>query len=111
MRHVGRSLLAATAGLLLAAGLAASPAEAAARPTSDASHVHGTGTPMPDMDHEVSPMPGMDHGTDTPMPGMEHNGGADPRPRALVLAGFGGLNGAALITAFVLRRRTRARHR
>lgn len=94
------SLLAATAGLLLAAGLAASPAEAAARPTSNPSHVHGAGTPMPGMDHEVSPMPGMDH-----------TGGAEPRPRALVLAGFGGLNGAALITAFVFRRRTRPRHR
>jgi len=111
MRRVVPSLVAATVGLLLAAGLAASPAEAAARPTSDPSHVHGTETSLPGMDHEVSPMPGMDHGTETPMPGMEHNGGSEPRPRALVLAGFGGLNGAALITAFVLRRRTKAPHR
>ena len=162
MRRVVRSFLAATAGLLLAAGLAASPAEAAARPTSDPSHVHstqtsmpgmdhkvspmpgmdhGTGTPvpgmdhevspmpgmdhevspmpgmdheispMPGMDHEVSPMPGMDHGTETPMPGMGHDSGSESRPRALLLGGFGGLNGVVLITAFMLRRRTKARHR
>jgi uncharacterized protein involved in copper resistance len=131
MRRLVRALLAATAGLLLAAGFAASPAEATARPTLVPAHVHGTETAMPGMDHDVSPMPGMNHEVSpmpgmnhevSPMPGMDHevspmpgmtgshNDDGGSRPRALVLAGFGGLNGAVLVTAMILRRRTRPRH-
>jgi uncharacterized protein involved in copper resistance len=121
MRRLVRALLAATAGLLLAAGFAASPAEATARPTLVPAHVHGTETAMPGMDHDVSPMPGMNHEVSpmpgmnhevSPMPGMtgSHNDDGGSRPRALVLAGFGGLNSAVLVTAMILRRRTRPRH-
>lgn len=127
MRRAAHALFAATAGLLLVAGLSASSAEATARPTLVPSHVHSTETSMPGMDHVASPMPGMpgmDHGVETPMPGMDHeaspmpgmpgmghNSGSESRPRALLLGGFGGLNGVVLITALVLRRRTKARHR
>jgi hypothetical protein len=55
------------------------------------------------MDHSVSPMPSM--------PGMDHDSGGESRPRALLLGGFGGLNGVVLITAFMLRRRNGARRR
>jgi uncharacterized protein involved in copper resistance len=123
MPRLVRTLLAATAGLLLAAGVAASPAEAAARSTSAPPHVHGTETSMPGMDHGKSPMPGMDQSGSMPgmdhdvspmpeMPGMEHGDDGDgSRPRALVLGGFGGLNGAVLATALLLRRRTRRNRR
>ena len=113
MPRLVHAVLAATAGLLLVAGLGAPPAAATARPTLDPAHVHSTATTMPGMDHEASPipsMPGMDHNV-SPMPGMDHNSGAESRPRALLLGGFGGLNGIVLITAFMLRRRTRARRR
>jgi len=112
MHRLVRPLFVATAGLMLAAGVAASPADAAARSPSAAPHVHGTETSMPGMDHSGS-MPGMNHDVSPmpDMPGMDHGKDGDvSRPRALVLGGFGGLNGAVLVTALVLRRRTR-RHR
>jgi uncharacterized protein involved in copper resistance len=117
MRLALHTLFALLAGLLLVAGLGASPAEATARPTAGPSHGHGAETSMPGMDHDASPMPsmpGMDHDA-SPMPSMpgmdHHDDGVESRPRALVLAGFGGLNGAVLLSALMLRRRTRPRHR
>jgi hypothetical protein len=92
MRRTIRALLAVTAGLLLAAGATVSPA-AATRSATPAPHAHSTATPMPGM------------------PGMDHGDGDGSRPRALVLGGFGGLNGAVLLTAMVLRRRAKGRHR
>jgi len=72
---------------------------------------------MAGMDHEG--MAGMDHGSDhgtghENMPGMDHGAGHSghgmdsapvDRPLGLALGGFGTLNGAAMVGAFVLRRR------
>ncbi len=79
----------------------ASSSPTPAKPETD-SH-EGRPTPdQPGMDHEKSPMPGMD------MPGSDHSDGAVSRPRGLLLGGFGALNATVLIAAAVLRRRTRA---
>mgnify|MGYP000931712884 CR=1 FL=1 len=77
--------------------------------TSDASMSGMDMGSMPGMDHDATPMPGMDHDT-TPMPGMEHEHGSttpSSRPRALVLGGFVLVNGTGMVTALVLRRRSR----
>jgi hypothetical protein len=82
-------------------------------------------TSMPGMDHDSMPgmasaapvdpghdaMPGMD---DSSMPGMTHSQGdsaAVSRPRALVLGGFVLANGAVMVAAAVVRRRTVGRRR
>jgi hypothetical protein len=58
-------------------------------------------------DNDAGPMPGMD---DTSMPGMTDTGTDTvplPRPRTLVLGGFGVFNAGVLVVAAFVRRRTR----
>jgi len=109
MRLLRLTAAAATsaAGLTLALlGPAAAWADEAAPSAPSAS---ASDDSMSGMDHDATPMPGMDHDT-TPMPGMEHEHGSttpSSRPRALVLGGFVLVNGTGMVTALVLRRRSR----
>ena len=124
MNRPNRTRATAALGLALALGSAggvwnAATASAAQVPTfsqcdcgKDDGHDHAAGTEhdhaagtdhegMEGMDHEG--MEGMDHGSGH----SGHAGSTAPvdRPLGLALGGFGALNGAAMVGAFVLRRR------
>ncbi|HET9654342.1 MAG TPA: hypothetical protein VFP72_03245 [Kineosporiaceae bacterium] len=99
----------AVAGVILAGPL---PSAAAAASGSAGTVPRASTTPpMPGMDHGdgtgMDGMPGMDHGDGTGMdgmPGMDHQHSvsetsAGSPPRALVLGGFGLVNGLVLVAA------------
>ena len=131
MRYLSRALPTVGVAVLLIAGAApavavtAAPSAAAAvltDSTTDPGDGHesmpGMDMPASDMPSEAAPTPvppahdmeGMDMPADEMTSDGDEHAGTVSRPRGAVLGTFAGLNAAVLISAAVLRRRTKNTH-